>query len=254
MTTAGSLYEACDELFARYPQATSVINLKGTVCSMVLMMLDGDQAAFFVLVRDHAEDRSLYSFAPWHGGNVVNIEAAGSDMPDEVVAAVTQGIPFPRHGSLFGWMHEETVVALITIQARWTPECQEPSWTLMPLASAVEEDWPPFAGKRWFGPWFWDHHRTGSIVPLARLVAATRREVFWLDSAPLVETSCCAVAHDIIGQEGYTLRRGCYLYYKMLQMGTSAPPLELVLSDPSKTDLAPRFQRFLRVEKTCVSP
>lgn len=244
MIRVSSTYEACAELFADYPLAVRVVDCSGTVRSMVLMLPEGDDAQFFVLTHEYGEGRPFFSLSSWDTGtNIADIEADSGTVPDEVMSAVTRGIPIPRHGSLFGWRREDAIIALIAVYAQYTPGCTEPSWAVMPLAGSPEAQWPPFTGEHLFGSWFWKHYRTGGVVTLGDLIAGTPDAVFWADTEAVFGWDCCVVARDIASHEGYTLRRGCYLYYKALQTGTPVPALDELLSGYGKIDLAPRLQR-----------
>lgn len=246
MIRTKSLYEACHELFTDYPLAARAVNRSSTIRSMVLLLRDGDDARFFVLVRDSREGRSLYSLCTWRAGGIVDIEADGSAAaPDVVVSAVTRGIPVPRHGSIFGWRWRDAVTALVAVYAEYTPASPEPSWTVMPLAGTPEAQWPPFTGERLFGRWFWDHYRAGSVISLDNLIAGTPDTVFWADTKAILGSDCCAVARDISSPdpEGPALRRGRYVYFEALRADKPVPSLGALLADPGKIDLAPRFQR-----------
>jgi hypothetical protein len=249
MFSSSSLYRACGELFARHPLAVRPVDWNGDIRSMVLMMHHDNDAVFFVLAHDCSEGRSFYSLRPWHAGWIVNIEADGGAVPDGAVTAVTRGIPLPRHGSLFGWRRGDVITALIAVYAKYSPAHPEPSWSVMPLAGAPASQWPPFAGEQLIGSWFWMHHRAGDVVSLAGLIAATADTVFWPGPEANLGWDCCAVARDIRSREGFTLRRGLYVYYRALRADKPTPPLDLLLSDPGKTDLAPRFRRFAAVRR-----
>ncbi len=243
MSSASSLFEACAELFTRYPLATRVVNYKGTVHSMVLLVRDGDESAYFVLTHDCGQAMPFYSVSSWRaGGEIVGIEADGGAVADWAVSAVTRGIPIPRHGSLFGWRWEDEVTALIAIYARHTSALPEPSWAVMPRAGVAEVRWPPFVGEHLLGYWFWKYYRAGSMESLGDLIARTPDAVFWVDTEAILGWDSCVVARDIADHEGYVVRRGCYVYYEALLAGKSVPPLDMLLADPRKTDLAPRFQ------------
>ena len=249
--TSASPYEACDKLFADHREAVGAVDLDGTTCSMVLSLPAGDQARFYTLTRERTAGGPFYFLAPWQGDDIIDIDIEGGALPGDAATAVSCGIPLPRHGSLYGWVHHGLVSSLIVVRARRTAESREPTWSLLPLAGTPKRAWPPFAGTRWLGSWFWDQVQEGRLVSLARLVAATTGDVFWLDSAPGLAASCLAIAHDVTAPEGYTLPRGCYLYYKSLRAGTTLPLLPDLLSDTAKVDLAPRFKRF--VEGECVA-
>ena len=103
MIRTRSLYETCHELFTDYPLAVRVVNRSGTIRSMVLMLPDGDDADFFVLMCDSSQDGPLYSLCIWRAGGIVDIDADSSAaVPNVVVNAVTRGIPIPRHGTVSG--------------------------------------------------------------------------------------------------------------------------------------------------------
>ncbi len=212
---------------------------------MVLAQREGGVVAFFVLMHDHQEGHPLYSLSPWRGPGGVDI-SPGTDaaIPDVFINAVAHGVPIPRHGSLFGWDDGGTLTALIATYAQYTSATLEPSWATMPLAGIPESRWPVFTAERFFGRWFWDLYRAGSIVTLDDLIEATPGVVFWVDTVAIIGSGCCAVAHDIRSPDGAVLRCGRYVYYQALQAGKPVPALEVLLADEGKIDLASRFRRF----------
>jgi hypothetical protein len=237
-----SLYEACHDLFAEYPLAAGVDPHSWMIHSMVLMLRNRDDVRFFVLSQDCSAGKPRYSLYPWRAEGVVNIAADGGDaVPDMYANAVASGIPIPPDGSLFGWRFGDAVTALVAIYAEYAPEHPQPCWSVMQLMSIPEEQWPPFTGERFFGHWFWEHHRVGSIVSLGGLIAGTPDTVFWADTEAILGSGCCVVARDIRTPEGYTLRRGRYVYVEALWAGKSVPSLDKLLNDYDKTDLASRF-------------
>ena len=237
------LYERCQELFARYPLAIRAVNQRQTVRSMVLMLED---IRFFVLSQDCSEGSPVYSLSPWRGCDRVDIEEDSADGFTKVdIKDMTHAVPIPRHGSLFGWRSGDTVTALVAFHADYTPTCWEPSWKVMPLAGTSEDCWPPFTREPLLGHWFWNHHWAGRIVSLGDLIAAKPDTVFWTDRKEVLGRDCCVVAHDITSPEGYTLRRGCYVYYEALRPDEPVPPpVKSLLADVGKVDLAPRFRPF----------
>lgn len=243
MLRISSLPEACDKLFAGYPLAVEPVDDGGRIIqSMVLMLQDGNDARFYVLSRDGDQGTS-YWFRPWPAGSIVDI---GGDpraaISDEVVSAVTSGVPLPRNGSLFGWMDGNAVTALLAMHTEYTPASAAPSWAVMPLVGVSEAQWPPFTGDRFFGHWFWEGAWAGRIVLLADLIARRPDTIYWVDTKMILGSACCAVTHDVRSPEGFTLRRGRYVYYKALQADKPVPPLEALLADTGKIDLAPLFQ------------
>ena len=228
-------------MFASYPLA--IDDCDADVSSMVLLVRDGDNASFFLLSRDSGESTPFFLLRPWRARGVVHI-GVGSDraFPDAVVRAVTRGVPIPRHGSLFGWKAADAVTAMIAVYADYDPAFPQPSWAVMPLVGIPKAQWPPFTGEPFFGQWFWEQYRSGSIVSLDDLIARAPGTVFWVDTAAILGWDSCAVARDIRSREGYTLLQGCYVYYRALQMSKPVPPLGRLLADDGKTDLASQFQ------------
>jgi hypothetical protein len=112
----------------------------------------------------------------------------------------------------------------------------------MPLAGVPEAQWPPFTGEPLIGDSFWELLDAGKIVAVGDLVARTPDTVFWVDTDAILGSGCCVVARDVESPEGYTLRSGCYIYYKVLRAGSPVPPLQVLLSETGKTDLAARFE------------
>jgi hypothetical protein len=243
MLRTRSLPEACDELFADYPLAVEPVEDSGrTIQSMVLMLQDGNDAQFYVLSRGGGQGAS-YWFRPWPAGSIVDIAGdCRAIIRDEVMKAVTKGVPLPRNGSLFGWTDGNAVTALLAIHTEYTPASPPPSWQVMPLVGIPEAKWPPFTGDRFFGQWFWEDSRAGRIVLLADFIARKPGTVYWVDAKMILGSACCAVTHDVGIPGGFTLRRGRYVYYKALRADKPVPPLEVLLADTAKIDLAPLFR------------
>jgi hypothetical protein len=209
---------------------------------MVLTVRDGDDAGFYVLLHDRGADEDFYLLKRWHGRSIGSVYArSGADVPLAFADVVTNGVPVPRDGSLFGWKSEDDVTALVTIHVKYTPAHPEPTWSLMLLADVPEALWPPFIEEPLFGVWFWDHYRAGSIIWLDNLIAANPDTVFWVDTEAILDSYCCIVARDIESPKGYTLRRGCYVYCQVLEGGKQVPSLAELLAIQDKTDLASRF-------------
>ncbi len=235
-------YERCHRLFAEYPLAAEAVDESRLVRSMVLLLADGADASFFMLITDRTEDLPSCSLFPWNADGGVDIGPGDVSVPSEYAAVLAQGIPVPRDGSLFGWVHQETVNTLISVQAEYTPATPVPFWTAMPLADSPAAEWPPFTREHLLGSWFWEYHRDGQIVSLDSLIADTSGQVFWVDTRDTLGSGCCVVGQDIKSTEGYTLRRGRYVYYEVLLAAEPVPALAKLLASPAKTDLGPRFQ------------
>jgi hypothetical protein len=233
---------ACRYLFSEYPLAVSAVDHIPALHTMVLMLRDGEDVRFFVLMRIRGRSRTDYTLSRWRATGAVEIAADGDDVPEVVANTVEQGIPIPRDGLLFGWAYQEIVTALIVIHASYRPDSPVPVWSVMPLVGTPELQWPPFSGERFFGRWFWKDYQAGNIVQLDGLVAASPGIVFWLNTYQSLGSDCCVVASDIKTSEGRILRRGKYLGVAALRAGVAVPSLTNLLAEAHKTDLAPRFQ------------
>jgi hypothetical protein len=166
-------------------------------------------------------------------------------VPDAAVNAVTLGVPIPRDGSLFGWLHKTAVTALVAVHAEYTPVTPEPSWAVMPLAGTPESKWPPFTGEVFIGRWLWDYYQSGQLVSLDNLIAGTPGAIFWVDTEATLGWDSCVVARELTTSEGHTFPRGSYVYHQVLRTGKQVPDLEAMLHQAASIDLAPRFRRCL---------
>jgi hypothetical protein len=251
-----SFYKECQDLFASYPLAADADDDGGeTVRSMVLMLKDGDDFQFFMLSEESSEYGPRYSLRLWPGG-----EIPITDGDDEaaitrfVMKALTQGVPIPHDGSVFGWHDGGIVTALTATYTQYSPETPLPVFASMPSVDLPEAQWPPYAGEPLFGRWFWDSYKTGDVVPLAELIARTPDTIFWVDTRAILGADSCIVARDVKIPEGPTLRRGRYVYYQALQEGKPVPSLIALLADVGKVDLSPRFRQSLDIMPACPDP
>ena len=242
VTPTTSVYRACHQLFSSHPLAAMDVNLTGTIRSMVLMVCDAGQAWFFVLSQGCGYDQPLYSLCPWPSGDVVDV-AGDVSVPGFLANAVTCGVPLPRHGSMFGWTTDGGVDALVVVYTNHAPGRPVPCWTVMPLAGIPEARWPPFTGRRFFGPWFWEEYRAGRIVLLDDLIAESPGAVFWVNTRQALGSASCAVACDVGGATGPTIWRGRYVNSEALRAGALVPSLIALLADAGKIDVAGRFRR-----------
>ena len=241
MNRTTSLYETCENLFDQYPLAVHTQNFRTwTYREMVLMLDDGGEPAFFILGHG-TKDGTCYDLHAWMAGPIAEIGSA-SELPatGEVADILTSAIPLPREGAFLAWQSGGVVTTLISVHTQSTPEIPQPTWTMLALEDAPESSWPPFAGERLFGSWFWDYYRNGSIVDLAPLTAATPGTIFWAEPDSLT-WACCAVARDVTSPDGWTLPQGRYVYTGSLRDGETAGPLDDLLAG-DVTDLSPRFR------------
>jgi hypothetical protein len=236
------LFKMCHALFADYPLAVDVVGRGRASSSMILALPDGGDVEFFVLSRSRRLRGASYSLRPWRVAGALEIQPGSVTTSEVVMSAVTCGVPLPRDGSMFGWKSGQDVTALLTFNSRYAPERPEPSWSVMPLADLPETQWPPFTGRHVLGRWFWECHQAGAIVSLDRLITQNPRAVYWVDTKQLLGWDCCVVARNIAVPDGFTLRRGRYVYYEALRAGKAVPALDALLADANKTDLAPQFR------------
>jgi hypothetical protein len=242
MVPASRAYSACGYLFNEYPLAVSAVNHVPTMDTMVLMLREGEDARFFVLMRIRGNERTDYTLSPWRAKGAVEIAEDGGEVPELAANAVEQGIPLPRDGSLFGWAHQEMVTALIVVYASYRPDLPLPTWSVMPLVGTPEVLWPPFSGARFFGHWFWKDYQAANIIQLGGLIAANPGIAFWVDTYQALGSACCVVTSDIKTRDGRILRRGKYLGAAALRAGAAVPSLTDLIAAAGKIDLAPRFQ------------
>jgi hypothetical protein len=245
MIHAGSVAEACRELFARYPVAIIPADPGETSRDLLLLLREDDDTALFVLSHERREDRPPYSLRRWRTTESVDIagDEDAATAPDTVMTVLNCGIPIPRDRSLFGWRQHDRVTALVPVYTTFTPRYPEPFWAVMPRVGTPAAQWPPFIGEQLFGSWFWEHYRAGDLVSVDSLIAGVPGAIFWTDTKAILGSDSCAVAHDIKSPDGFTLERGRYVYYRALQAGKPVPSMTMLLADASKTDLAPRFRR-----------
>lgn len=238
------LRETCNQFFTDYPLAVRVDEGGEGGRSMVLTAHEG--LTFFVLWLDYEKGEPVYSIGLWPAGDIAEISADGSRLiPDSLIDALTNGVPIPRDGSMFGWTHNDAVTALVVVYAGES-RGSVPSWTVMPLADAPEWQWPPFTDERFFGNWFWKYYWAGEVISLGDLVAGTPDTVFWVDTKATLGSDCCVVESDIRSSTGDTLQHGCYVYFRALRERKPLPSLEALLADAAKLDLSPRYKQLSR--------
>ena len=155
MVDISSHYNNLRKLFLDYPLAvrTDDPGEDGEAArSMVLMVHEGP--VFFVLRLLSRNGRPVYSVA-LAAGDVQEI-SADDDTPvsGTLANALTQGVPIPRDGSLFGWIHGDAVAALVVVYASESEDLV-PSWAIM-HSRALKMGWFPFSDERLFGSWFWN--------------------------------------------------------------------------------------------------
>lgn len=238
MSLATVLYAKCQEFFTHYPLATRGADRTDARRSMVLLLQEAGTSKYFILLQEDQTGRHRYTLRRWHEKGALEINANDdSEIPELFVSALTNGVPVPRDGMLFGWRRLETISALLAVYARYSPARTEPSWSLMPLAGTTEAHWPPFSGQRFLGKWFWAYQRAGDIVPLTDLIRQNKDTVFWVDTDAILGSGCLVVAHDLTSTQGFRLKSGRYVHHTALRAGRPIPSLNVLLKG-TKSDLA----------------
>jgi hypothetical protein len=243
------LYQDATALFASYPLAVKLF----ANSHAVMVLVDGENT--YTLHHGSGRKSNPQPFVilfPWddRGDQLIigadgNCEIHGDLGPAEATKILARATPFPRDGSLLGWVEHGMVTALVACYADADlNETGRPSLTLMPRCDVPPGQWPPLTADvhSQFGEWFWEHARAGRLVSLASLIASHPGAVIWVENATPLGTSICTVTRDIASPDGYTLPVGHYAYYKALQQGMPNPHL-LVQQGPPGIDLAPRFRR-----------
>ena len=132
---------------------------------MIVMLPDGDDAQFYAVADQECDTGHDFSVWSWPAGEVIDVPSKGGvGVPAGVVDAVTRGTPVPRDGSLFGWLHQGSVSALVVIYSLYSEETPHPSWSVMPMSGAPADQWPPFTRKDLLGNWSWDYLRERALV------------------------------------------------------------------------------------------
>src|SRR5215475_189146 len=85
MVPASRAYLACRYLFNEYPLAVSAVDHVPAMHTMVLMLRDGEDVRFFVIMRIRDQGRTVYTLSAWRTTDAVEIAADGDDVPEPVV-------------------------------------------------------------------------------------------------------------------------------------------------------------------------
>lgn len=242
MTTTTTLYDTCEDLFARYPLAVRNVTEDGTVRSMTLV---APGARYSVLVADTGQEVPFFTLGTWGPGPSADIERDGtlSDSGADV-SAITEGTPLPRDGSMLGWTDRGRVGALILSWTAYSPEMAEPSWSLMLPVGPSAYPHLPIADRRPMGAWVWEGLAGGSVADLSGLIGESPGGAFWADLDPGDGngSGCIVVPADVTDRAGLVLPAARYAFGLAAEDRARVPSLEALLADPAKVDLAPRFQ------------
>ena len=200
------------ELFAKYPLA---VRDQAFVSTMALVL---PGPAFGVITR-------------WNdigGGRPYTLSG---DAGMTLEQAVQEGVPLPRHGSLFGCLHNGEVNALVVFYTATTEERPVPTWTVMPKAGTPPSYWPPFLDRQLFGGWFWDYLALGRVVNLGPVVSTVPGAVWWSEvTREEFGSDVCVVAEEVTS-DGWVLPDGVYAYWGLLMAGAKLPPADALMSN-----------------------
>ena len=140
----------------------------------------------------------------------------------------------PADGSVFGWLDNGTVTALIIYYTE--------GWSLCPHAGVPEDRWPLYTDDGQFGMLVRERLGTEGVVDLAPLIGDTRGLVFWVPAGAEAGSGIIAVKADLPPEpDGYVLPAGRYVHYKTLRSGAALPSLGDLLADRQRVDLGLRF-------------
>ena len=152
----------------------------------------------------------------------------------------------PADGSLYGWLHDTAITALIMFFDDGAPD-GGPCWSVLAHADVPEAHWPLFTAADWGPDWFREHYPAGHLADLGPLVGDTRNLVFWVPVAEELGSGIIAVKADLPPVPcGYVLPRGCYAHHRALRAGVALPSLDDLLADERRVDLGPRFALVVR--------
>ena len=231
---SGSVYETCINLFDAYPDAIERTGSK--IRAMTLILNTRGEARVYILTHVSGE-QPLCSLQMWPGSTRTKIEPGTAAIQPEDNRVLSEGVPLPRDGRLYGYVVDKEVTTLIAFYTNDDP----PGVSTIPRLGIDNTRWAPFTRDRVAGHSFWDLYHAGRIIDLGPLISAHPRTVFWVDTIKMLGCGVTAVARDIAGRDGIVLPAGVYVYYKVQQDGIAVPSLETLLADPGRTDLAPRF-------------
>lgn len=227
-----TLDDACRRLFGSFP--LDIIPGEG------MLVFTAESGKYHYLARLE----NGWQMWPWNDtGDGVLITKSTESIPGEYADALPRGVPVPRAESVFGWVADGTVTAVILVYTDPGTGIPEPCFSVMPAADCTGDHWPACAEESRFGSWIWEHLAAGKIVDLTSAITSTKDTVLW-STAEITGggAGVIAVREPVRTDCGWTLPAGVYAYHEVLRAGQRIPSLPEVLAVPGNTDLATWFR------------
>ena len=240
-------FTACVRLFKRYPLAVTQDRADPGFRSMVLVNRDAGPRGFFILTQVSDD---LFVIRSWHRQHGLSHGIRpGEPVSGTVHRVISDSMPVPRHGALFGWVTDCQVTVMMAAYSRQPASCDRPvpvpEIRVMPMVGTNEVlHWPPFAASPFDGR-LWEYVERGQIVDIVPLLARGTGRAYWvpsLDRRSARHEDGCVVIRDHMPAEEYWLPAGVYMDQWILREGFTAPPVSLLLALPGVVDLTRRFR------------
>jgi hypothetical protein len=233
------LHTRCAELFDTCPEA--VTNDRDMV--LYLPHAHGSAPRWFTLER---HDNGNYRIRRRNVAGGFNIKPGQTDA-GHFTDVINAGVPFPRHGSVYGWLDDREVTALIL------PDAQPGQTPCFVITVRTDVEWWPEAGDMCaFGWWFWDNYRVGKIVNLAHVIHAAPDTVYWAgmpDAAGFWRRSSHAIGvrTSLAVSDDGVFPAGVYVLNLDMADGMPMPTLDRLLAAAHRVDLAPLMWQETRM-------
>jgi hypothetical protein len=239
-------FEACVQLFERYPLAVRVHPADGESLSMVLLNRATGSAGFFVLIQARED---LFVLRSWHRHDGINQAVRpGEPVSGTIRQLITASMPVPHDGALLGWVTDNQVTAMLAVYSRppepWDNLVPVPEIRVLPMSGTSELlHWPPFTASPLDDGRLWEFVEWGEIVDIGPLVAHCAGRVFWVPAPDRrgARHGCVVVMANLPAAE-YWLPAGVYLDHWTLREGLQPPPPGQLLALPGVMDLADRIR------------
>jgi hypothetical protein len=239
-------FAACLWLFRSYPLAVNPSRPSdGRPRSIVLRHGAFAGSGYYVLTQNLAEH---FTLRPWGTGEGECQQIGpGTPVPVSSHRVITEGMPVPRDGALFGWVTDRQATALLSVyHGESSPGPWVPQVRVLALAGTEPLRWPPFTASPLDDGRLWEYADRGEIVDLAPVVARTAGGAFWVPSQHSVRAGQghgCVVIGDNLTTADYWLPAGIYMDHWMLREGVPTPPASHLLTLPGVTALSGRLPR-----------